>query len=233
MSEEQDKAESPAYAMGWTPMSSSIAEIATALCAAQREIGAAKRDSTNPHFKSKYASYESVRTAVEAAFAKHELTLTHLGAPAPVGHTAVSTVLLHGPSGQWISTTVTIPNERPTAHGVGSATSYACRYGLTMIAAVPMHDDDGNAAAGAGSNKAVRKNRTKAAPDLPEDINERMGSDVTKRQQEAFAELTKDIDGGLVEAALDKYNVKNFAQLDRDTADKIIAALRESQKVTT
>ena len=53
--------------------SEALNEIFDALSKAQGEMEGAKKDSTNPHFKSKYADLESVVDACRIPFAKHGL----------------------------------------------------------------------------------------------------------------------------------------------------------------
>jgi hypothetical protein len=54
--------------------SESIANLAAAMAAAQGEMGAAVKGSSNPFFKSKYASLGDVIEAVKAPFAAHGLS---------------------------------------------------------------------------------------------------------------------------------------------------------------
>lgn len=130
--------------------SESVAAIAKALVAAQGEIKSVPKDSVNPHFKNRYASLEAVTEAVRPVLTKNGLALIQ-GGGVPTsdeaGHvTAVSveTMLLHSPSGEWISGAVTMPLDKPTAQGVGSAVSYGRRYGLcSLLAIVTDEDDDG------------------------------------------------------------------------------------------
>jgi hypothetical protein len=51
-------------------------------------------------------------------------------------------------SGEWISTTVTIPVTKPDAHGLGSALTYGRRYSVSALLAISAdEDDDANGAA--------------------------------------------------------------------------------------
>jgi len=127
--------------------SESIAELAAALSAAQGELKNPTFDSQNPHFRSKYASLAAVRDAVIPILSRHGLSLSQL----PIcedGRAGCETVLMHS-SGEYMSTTLLLPVDKATAHGVGSALTYARRYALMAIAGVVGDDDDdGNAAVG-------------------------------------------------------------------------------------
>ena len=124
--------------------SESINELALALSKAQGEITGAIRDSTNPHFRSKYADLSSVWEAIRAPFSKHGLGIVQ-GLSSVDGGVSCETLLTHS-SGQWISSSLTIPADKLNAHGYGSAATYARRFGLQAIAGIAPIDDDGNAA---------------------------------------------------------------------------------------
>jgi len=134
--------------------SSSLVELATALAKAQGEIESAKKDSTNPHFKSKYADLASVWDAIRGPLSKNGLSVVQM--PTAYGsEVCVTTLLLHA-SGQWIKSTLTmLVGDKATPQAVGSAITYAKRYSLTSMTGVaPDEDDDGNAASGSASTSS-------------------------------------------------------------------------------
>lgn len=131
--------------------SSSIGAIAKALAAAQREIGVAVKDVTNPHFRSKYADLQAVDEACRPALSKHGIAISQ-GTSYLDGFVAVTTRLMHAESGEYIESTLHIAPGKHDAQGVGSAITYARRFGLSALAAVPAGvDDDGEAAVGRGA----------------------------------------------------------------------------------
>lgn len=133
-----------------------IKELAAALAKAQAAMGGAKKQSTNPHFKSRYADLSSVWDACREPLTANGLSV--LQSPRTTwwadGHCVVevTTLLLHE-SGQYISDTLAVPVTKPDAQGVGSATTYARRYMLSSFAGVASEDDDGNAAVGGVPNR--------------------------------------------------------------------------------
>jgi len=127
--------------------SESIKQIAPALLNAQVAIKAALKDSTNPHFKSKYADLSSVIDAVKAPLNSQSILFTQGVSGADNGVT-VETRLIHT-SGEWIASALTVPVSKLDAQGVGSAITYGRRYGLQSLCGVPAEDDDGNAASAA------------------------------------------------------------------------------------
>ena len=122
--------------------SESIADLATALCLAQGEIGGAVKNNTNPHFKSAFADLESVIKVIKPAFLKHGLSFVQLPITSEGGKgIGVSTMLMHS-SGQWIEGEYLLPLEKVTPQGAGAAITYARRYGLVSLVGIPQVDLD-------------------------------------------------------------------------------------------
>lgn len=126
--------------------SESIKELATALALAQAEVENASKNSSNPHFKSKYADLAEVINTVRPVFSKYGLSVTQWPSFAD-GVASVETVLMHK-SGEWMSQTASAPVSKQDAQGVGSAITYLRRYSLAAVAGVAQEDDDGNSAVG-------------------------------------------------------------------------------------
>ena len=133
--------------------SDKITTLAPALVKAQADIKAAIKDSTNPHFKSKYADLAAVIEAVKAPLLAQGITFLQGVSDAPDG-VAVETMLLHQ-SGEWMSSTCRIPASKQDAQGYGSAITYGRRYGLQALTGLPAEDDDGNAATAAAPAKSA------------------------------------------------------------------------------
>jgi hypothetical protein len=124
--------------------SEQINELATALARAQGEIKGAAKDSANPFFKAKYADLASVWDACRAALTKNGLSVTQT-ATADGARVSVETRLLHA-SGQWLGDALTVSAKEESPQAIGSAITYARRYGLAAITGVAPEDDDGEAA---------------------------------------------------------------------------------------
>lgn len=143
--------------------SDSITELATALALAQGEIEGAKKDSENPHFRSKYADLASIWDACREPLSKHGLAIIQSPRLVSAGENLwiceVETMLLHK-SGEFISDAIGIPVTRADAQGVGSAATYGKRYALASFVGVAPEDDDGEAAIGRTESRlapAVRR----------------------------------------------------------------------------
>jgi hypothetical protein len=120
-----------------------MSELAKALCKAQATIDGAKRDSTNPHFKNKYADLASVWEACRDALAANGLSVAQFGVRNE-GEWVLVTELLHA-SGESRRGAIPLLNGKGDMQGLGSALTYARRYGLAAMVGVSPEDDDGNA----------------------------------------------------------------------------------------
>ena len=131
-----------------------INELAAALSKAQGAMKGAVKDSSNPHFKSKYADLSSVWDACRKVLAANGLSVIQTPEESERQEVRISTTLLHS-SGQWITSTYAIPVTKADAQGYGSAITYARRYSLAAMVGVAPEDDDGNAASKAAPASAV------------------------------------------------------------------------------
>lgn len=124
-----------------------ISKLATALAVAQGQIESASKDSTNPHYKSKYADYDSIREVTRKPLSSNGIACLQ---PARVVESGVEieTFLVHGESGQFVSEVLLIPLGQVTPQAIGSAIQYGRRYSLQSFLGISAGgtDDDGNAA---------------------------------------------------------------------------------------
>ena len=121
------------------------ANIATALAFAQMEMGRAMKDSANPHFKSKYADLASVQDACMGALNRHGIAVIQPTHSTETGERYVVTRFLHT-SGETLDCMIPLIIGKNDMQGLGSAITYARRYGLMSLAGIAPEDDDGNAA---------------------------------------------------------------------------------------
>lgn len=149
-------------------MSGSLASLAPALALAQGELEDASKSSVNPAFRSKYADLAEVLQTLRPVLSKHGLALVQT-----VGYydtntkqVSVTTMLLHK-SGEYIADTQAMRCSKDDAQGIGSAVTYARRYGAAAICGISQADDDGNVASGrsaAANDNEPAKAKAKAKP---------------------------------------------------------------------
>lgn len=120
--------------------SEQINELMAALAKAQGEMSPAFKDSTNPHFKSRYADLASVWDACRSPLSKHGLAVCQT-VQSEGDKQVLVTTLAHS-SGQWIKSHMILPIQRPGAQELGSCLSYCRRYGLAAMVGVYQDDDD-------------------------------------------------------------------------------------------
>jgi len=156
--------------------SESINELASALCAAQSQMGGAVKDSANPFFKSSYADLTSVIKAIKQPFADNGLSYTQFPVNDENG-VGVSTRLMHI-SGQWLEMDYTLPTVKKDPQAAGSAITYARRYALQSIAGIPTADDDAESAMLRGEDITRRISPEQA--ECVKELLEQTSSDVEK-----------------------------------------------------
>ena len=148
-------------------------EIAAALVKAQREFGPALKTSTNPHFRSKYASLDACIEAVIYALNKNNIYLMQL-TDEHEGGVKISTTFIHESGEQLSGGTLFMPASKHDAQGFGSALSYARRYSLMAACCIAPEEDDGNQASRTAPVQAAPKAVPKAPAVVPKQI---VGSD--------------------------------------------------------
>ncbi len=135
--------------------SETLGEIAPAWSKASADIGGAKKDAKNPHFKSTYTTLASVIDAAREALKANDLFVVQSPGAIVDGAIQMRTRILHK-SGEWIETLCEVPLGKRDPQGVGSAQTYARRYALSAALNIPAVDDDGEA--------ATERNAAKAQP---------------------------------------------------------------------
>ena len=159
--EKQDKSTSP-----------SIGKLAEAMSKAQGAIEGAKKDTTNPHFKMKYADLASCWDACRKALSDNDLAVIQITTDTAPPFVTIETILTHK-SGEWIKGALTMKSvnsskekgiyDNPTPQGIGSTITYARRYALSAIVGLAPEDDDGNAGSGDQSDLEAGKKRVEEA----------------------------------------------------------------------
>jgi len=131
--------------MAFHYQSDSIGNLALALAKAQGEMGAAAKDASNPHFRSKYADLSSIMDACREPLSKHGLAVTQLPGRGDDGSVQLTTILMHE-SGEHLGSTISSRPAQENPQAVGSILTYLRRYALASVCGVVSDDDDGEAA---------------------------------------------------------------------------------------
>ena len=137
--------------------SEKVDKIIPALLQAQAATGNVHRDAKNPHFRSTYASLESVINTVREPLTAAGIVI--LQSPTmSEGLVTVTTRLFHG-SGQWVQNRAEARPADLSPQKVGSAVTYLRRYSLMSLLCLAPTDDDGNAAQGTPKEREAAASR--------------------------------------------------------------------------
>ena len=133
-----------------------------AFAKAQGQIEGALKDSTNPHFKSKFADLGAVWDACRKPLSDNGIAVIQRPATGTEdGRMMVSiqTVLCHASGHTEEFPPLILPVSKPDAQGIGSAITYGRRYALMAAVGIAPEDDDGNAAAKAPPKQEQRQQK--------------------------------------------------------------------------
>jgi hypothetical protein len=144
-----------------------------ALAKAQGEMQNAILNKVNPHFKSKYADLPTIRDATIPTLAKHGLSVTQF-TRIHESNLVLVTRLAHS-CGEFVEGEYPLPFQVDKPQAMGSAMTYARRYGLAAMCGIAAEeDDDANAAQDEGKNapKTEAKAEIKNPPGISAFRNE-------------------------------------------------------------
>ena len=123
--------------------SESIKNLAQALIIFHLKVDTIKKDAKNPFFKSTYASLTNILDAINEPLIESGLAISQF----PTGADGLTTILIHGESGEWISSTYEMRPVKDDPQGRGSCITYQRRYALASVLSLNIdEDDDGNKA---------------------------------------------------------------------------------------
>ncbi len=141
-------------------------EAIAALALAQSQMKTPHKDATNPHFRNRYASLKSCIKAIKPALNDNGFALIQAAGKDEQGH-YMQTTFEHTSGGLFTSKFYLEP-EKKGMQGLGSAATYAKRYGLLGLAGIEPDeeaDDDGNEA---DEKPAAPKAQPKPQPKKPD-----------------------------------------------------------------
>jgi hypothetical protein len=137
-----------------------MSELAKALVKAQGHIKGAVKDASNPHFKAKYADLASVWDACRKPLTDNGLSVVQFTTINTEGTIPLLVTRLLHTSGESIDGVTPLIMVKQDMQALGSAITYARRYGLAAMVGVAPEDDDGNAASEATQATQATQRRT-------------------------------------------------------------------------
>lgn len=146
-----------------SPTATKTGGIAAALLEVQKNAPELHKDATNPHYKNKYVTLDTVLSAVRPLLNDNGIVVAQLPSYDDEGRPILSTQLKHVESGEIVQADMLLFAPRLDPQGQGSAITYARRYALlAMLGLTADEDDDGNAASEGSSRAGSPRNGSAA-----------------------------------------------------------------------
>jgi hypothetical protein len=118
--------------------STSIINLSKAMILFHVKVDKIKKDAKNPFFKSSYASLSNILDAINLPLNEAGLTFLQF----PSGENGLTTILIHGESGEYMQDTYEMKPVKDDPQGRGSVITYQRRYALAAVLGLNIDDDD-------------------------------------------------------------------------------------------
>src|SRR3954453_9978183 len=159
--------------------SPSIVNLAKALKQFHAGIGKITKDATNPFFNSKYATLSTILDAIKQPLLDAGLSFTQF----PTGQNGLTTVLMHGESGEYMQCDYFMQPVKNDPQAQGSVISYMRRYALAAVLGLNLDEDD-------DANRATHGASTPAQTEKPM-VPEKPWLDKNSKKYELVVERLK------------------------------------------
>jgi hypothetical protein len=123
------------------PYSCTNSNVTEALIAVQANLAPLRANAKSHH--GAFANLQGVMAALQPHLDKHKLAVIQRPVASPTGSCTLETILRHAPTGEEITSTITIPTQRqndPQAYG--AAMTYGRRYSLLCLFGMVTEDDN-------------------------------------------------------------------------------------------
>ena len=129
--------------------SQEVGKIFSALGQAQASFPIVEKTSVNPHFKNRYADLATIIELANSSLPAHGLSYSQIPS-ADSQIVSVTTMIVHGESGEWIRGTLTMVARDARPQSVGSTVTYCRRYSLQSMLGIGTGEEDDDGEAGMG-----------------------------------------------------------------------------------
>lgn len=192
--------------------SETITKITEAMLAAQEKIGHATRNAKGTH-NHEYADVEAVLDAIKPPLLENGILLVQ-GPERIDGELVMVTKLIHA-SGEFIETHFPMIVDKNHMQGMGSASTYSRRYGLTAALGIGDKDDDGQEATKNPPKKAPPKKAQSnplAEPSSPGEYIARVGQFKGKKIKDCDPKELERVVLALIDGAQDPEKAKKISK---------------------
>lgn len=205
------------------PATTAKGSLASALLEVQKNLPSLPKDATNPHFKNKYVSLETLLTKVipvlneqGLVFVQHPTTLD--------GQPALRTRIIHAASGEFEEDTMYLLG-KDDPQGQGAALTYARRYAMTAVLGLGGDpDDDGNRAN--GQPVATPESVRAELADKPTDRQIKAGHTIADKLIKAGAFTNAEF----IESLGKEYGTEHLSELSKGQISDLLSRLKAKEK---
>mgnify|MGYP006423018917 CR=1 FL=1 len=134
-----------------------MTEAIKAFIKAQSEMGAALKSAKNPFFKTNYADLSAVQSAVYPPFHANGFAIVQTGGADEFGQYIETRFIHQAAAPDMFTSRVYLAFKQGDMQSLGSAISYARRYGMCAVSGVFLEDDDANRATGRAQPEQVKQ----------------------------------------------------------------------------
>ena len=206
-----------------------------ALRAFQADAPAIPLDSTNPHFRAKFASLPNITQIIRPRLAEHGLVWSTQPSQDDQGRPTLKYRLAHALTGETINDEMPLLLVKQDPQGLGSAITYARRYALLAVLNLVADDDD-------DGHRASSPPARDTSHNSPADTHNLLARKHQAVMTAASGRLTAlqfvhairsvrglDIQPGLDEDGARKLVDHEVSTLDAEQADTLLARLQQNQ----
>lgn len=115
--------------------------LAVALVAAQLEMPELEKNAVNPHFKNRFMSLDNLIAKTRPVLNRHGLAIAQFPTVSETGGLVLTTVLLHGDSGERLEFDTPLLGAAENMQQLGAAITYARRYAWQAVLGVAAEED--------------------------------------------------------------------------------------------
>lgn len=212
-----------------------MSQLHTAILEAKRNMSAPTKNKKANY--GRYADLEAILQSVEPPLADQGLVITQRGDVLD-GKPVLVTVLTHTETGEEISSTIPLLAKNPNdPQQLGSAITYARRYGITaLLSVVADDDDDGNTSAGREKDGAAKKPPKAKKPEVAQEKIEEVfkgGDGLSEKMIDALEKeyVRAEFDKGDIVPEVKALLDRDFGQLSELTEAEARTAAGHARKI--
>lgn len=144
-------------------MSPTVGKIFTSIGQLQETLPIIGKNAINPHFQNTYADLAAIIEVANERMNKVGLSYSQVPS-ADSQNVTVTTIIVHGVSGEWIRGSLSMIAKNPGPQAVGSTITYCKRYALQSMLGIGTADEDDDGNAGSDMRASNRDGKKKVVP---------------------------------------------------------------------